>query len=395
MKKRCLILCLALCCLVPPTLCQTEAGAAETQPALLHSLLRQGIEKSFNLEMPGALDLFQRAMELDRGNPLGHAFLALAHLFSYEMSFDTKTRTSEQEAMLRAVTEALTQGKKRLDANARDGQAYFAVSLAKIVKIRWAINQKQYLAIAQETANMWAHLEKVRTEDPQNYDVYFPMGLLHYHLDHLPAAARFFSSLLITASDHQKGIQELTLAAQKGDLLREMALAELASVYTFYEGQPAQALPLAQALKERFPRNYNFSIMLSLTLSELRRFPEAFAVAGEIEKGIQSAKDPYVPQLQPRLDHLLGRLLFNQGDYDRAADYFRKALTDTSIYNARNRVSALVRLGMIQDLRNQRKQAEEFYRNALEVESGEGISQTEARKYLKTPYALRPNATTP
>jgi len=36
-----------------------------------------------------------------------------------------------------------------------------------------------------------------------------PWELLHYHIDHLPAAARFFSSLFITAADHDKGLQEL------------------------------------------------------------------------------------------------------------------------------------------------------------------------------------------
>jgi tetratricopeptide (TPR) repeat protein len=297
--------------------------------------------------------------------------------------------------MLEDVDEAQARGEMRVRMNPRDGQAYFALTLAKIVKVRWALNQKKYLVVAQEAANVWDYVGKAKELDPQNYDVYFPIGLLHYHIDHLPGMTRFFSTLFVTAGDRRKGLQELALAAQKGDLLKELALAELSSVYTYFEDQPAQALTITMALKEKFPRNYNFSFALANTLSELQRFDEAFAVAREIEKGLQAGRPPFTPQLQPRYDHVLGRILFNQGDYPRAADSFQKALKDTSVYNARIRASALVRLGMIHDVRMERKQAEGYYSRALDIEGGEGLAQVEAKRYLKTPYTPRPKTAVP
>jgi tetratricopeptide (TPR) repeat protein len=393
MKKRGLSILMIVLCLTLLSAAQTETDAAETYPDQLHTCLRQGIEKAFNLETQSAMVFFQKAVDLDPDNPLGYSFLALSHLFSYEMDFDLQERMKDQEAMLRDVTEALARGQKRIERNARDGQAYFAMTLAKIVKIRWAITQKRYLVIAQEAMNIWDYLERAKAEAPQNYDVYFPIGLLHYHLDHLPAAARFFSSLLITAANHQKGLQELELAAQKGDLLKELAQAELSSVYTYYEEQPALALPITLELKKKFPRNYNFLFALAHTLSELQHIAEALAVAREIETGIQAGQPAFAPQLKPRLDHLLGRILFNQGDYAMAAEYFQKALiTDSSIYNARTRTSALARMGMIHDIHGERQQAQECYSRALAVEGGEGIAQNEANQYLKTPYVPRPKA---
>ncbi|MHB9097131.1 MAG: tetratricopeptide repeat protein [Syntrophales bacterium] len=389
MKRHCLPVVLIVLCLAFLSAAQTVAEAGDAQPAPLHAYLRQGVEKAFNLETKSATSLFQKAVELDRGNPLGYAFLALNHLFSYEMSFDPQERARDQESLLQDVEEALGRGLKRIEKTPRDSQAYFAMALAKIVKIRWAIAQKRYLVLAQESTHVWSYLEKAKAEDPQNYDIYFPLGLLHYHLDHLPAAARVFSSLLITAADRQKGLQELEIAARKGDLLKELAQAELSSVYTNFEEQPARALPITRELREKFPHNYNFAFALATTLSELNRVAEAWVIAGEIEKGIQTGTPPFVPQLQPRYDHMMGRILFNQGEYVRAEESFRKALTDTSVYNARIRTSALVRLGMIHDIHQERKQAEEFYARALAVEGGEGIAQTEARKYLRTPYVPR------
>ncbi len=383
MKKRlAAILFLCLSFLLPAG----EAAAAETKTGQLHAYLRQGVESAFNLDHAGAISSFRKAVELDRESPTGYAFLALAQLFSYEMSFDTKEREKSREEMLRYIGDAVDRGEKRVGKNPRDGQAYFALTLAKIVKVRLALMQKSYFTVAQESAYAWDYLEKTRAVDPNNYDSYFPMGLLHYHLDQLPGVTRLLSSLLITAGDKHKGIQELELAVQKGNLLRELAQAELSSVYINYEKLPAQALAMTLELKERFPRNYNFSFSLANILSELRRFDEAYAIARELEKGIQGGKPPFASQLQPRYDHLLGRILFNQREYARAGDYFQKVLKDTAPYNARVRASALLRLGMIHDIRQERKRAEEYYNRALEVEGGEGIAQVDAKQYLKMPY---------
>ena len=363
-------------------------AAAEVQSDRLHAFLRQGIESSLNLDHTAAISSFQKAVELDPENPTGYAFLALARLFSYEMGFDLKERQKSQEEMLRYVGDAVARGEKRIAKNPRDAQSCFALIVAKLVTVRLAIAQRSYLTVARESSNIWNYLEKTRTVDPANYDTYFPMGLLHYHLNHLPGMTRFLSSMIITAGDHDRGLQELELAMQKGDLFRELAQAELASVYINFERQPALALAMTVGLRERFPRNFNFSFSLSAILSELRRFDEAYAIARDLEKGIQTGS--LAPQLQPRYDHLLGRILFNQGEHTRSGEYFQKVLEDAAPYNARIRASALLRLGMIQDVRGQRKQAEEYYRRALNVEGGEGIAQVDARQYLKTPYLPLP-----
>ncbi len=379
---------LVLCSLFLISIMGKEIEAAETQPNQFHSYLRQGIDKAFNLEAASANSYIKKAIELDPENPTGYAYLAILNLFSYEMSFELKDRDINQETMLHYVREAIAKGEKRIEKNSQDSQAYFAMALAKIAKIQWAIHQKRYFTIAQETSNIWDYLEKARegNEASQNNDAYFLTGIFHYHLSNLTGIIRFLSSTFITSANRQKGLQELELAAQKGDLLRELAQAELSSAYLNFEKQPERALPYAQELNKRFPNNYNFSFALGNTLADLHQFEEALGIAGEIEKNIQAGISPFVPQLQPRYNQLMGRILFNQGEYDRSMEYFQNILKDTSFYNARTRVSALVYLGMIHDIRKERKLAEEYYLKALEVEGGEGAARIEAKKYLKIPY---------
>jgi tetratricopeptide (TPR) repeat protein len=302
------------------------------------------------------------------------------------MNYNLEGRKKDQEAIVRYANETLSRGEKRLEINPRDAEAYLAMALAKITKVHWAIQEKRYLAMANETSHIWNYLEKASQEEPNNFDIYFLMGLLHYHIDHLPGLTRFASSVFITSGDSQKGLREIELAAQKGDLLPAMAQAELQSDYLNFEKQPAQALSVIMKLREKFPNNYNFLFAEANALAELSRFREAFALAQEIEKNIKMAKPPYVPQLLPRYNQLMGRILFNQGEYDQATQHFQLALQDKAFYNTRVRVWTLVRLGMIQDAGKNRAGAEKYYSQALKIEGGEGIAQVEARKYLEKPY---------
>lgn len=363
-----------------------NADAATIQINRFHLYLKQGIGKAFNLETAGAIDLINKAIELEPENPSGYAYLSMIHLFSYEMSFDLDARKKDQEAIVSYVGIALEKGQKRLENNPKDSEAYLAMAMAKLAKVNWAIREKRYLVMAQETSNIWNYLEKASAAEPNNFDVYFLMGLLHYHIDHLPGLTHLASSLLITSGDSKKGLKEIELAAQKGDLLRNIAQTELLSVYMIFEKTPALALPVIRELREKFPNNYNYLLLQANIFAELKRFDEAFALAREVENNIKTAKAPYSPKLQSRYNQLMGSIFFHQGDYDKATLFFQKVQQDTSFYNTRVRVWTLVRMGMIQDIRKDRTKAQEYYSQALEIEGGEGISKVEARKYLQMPY---------
>lgn len=363
-----------------------ETVFAQSQTDKIHAYIKAGIEKTFNMEFRQANNYLQRAVELDPENPMGYAFLTSLNLFIYEMSFDENTRKSYLASTLRYVDETITRGEKRLIKNPKDGKAYMAMALARSARLNWYTHSKRYLFMAHEASTIWRYLEKAKEYDPQNYDTYFLTGVFLYHMDHLRGLTRFFSSLVITSGDRQKGLQELELAAQKGDFLKELALSELSADYMTFEKQPARALPIIQKLKVTFPNNYNYLFALADNLSDLHHFDEAFNIAQEIEKNIRSGVPPYIPQLQPRYNQLMGRIFLTQGHYAKAEDYLQKALKDTTSYNARVRAWAYLQMGMISDVRGNRAKAEDYYIKTLNVKSGEGVAQIQARKYLKKPY---------
>lgn len=367
-------------------LINSGAAFAQSQSGRYHAYVKAGIEKAFNMEISHANDYLQKAVKLNPENPTGYAFLAIINLLAYDMSFDENEAKSHQDSLLHYVNETIKRGEKKIAENPQDSKAYMAMAVARTARLNWTIRLKKYLSLAHETSVTWKSIEKAQEYDPQNYDAYFLSGLFRYHIDHFPGMPRFFASLLITSGDKQKGLQELELASQKGDLLKLPTLLELVSVYSNFEKQPARALPIISKLKETFPNNYNFYFALANVLSDLHRFDDAFNIARDVENKIRSKETPFVSQLQPRYNLLMGRIFFTQGNYSKAEEYLQKALQDTTRFNARVRAWSYVRLGMISDARKEREKAENYYSKAKEIREGEGIAQIKARKYLKNPY---------
>jgi tetratricopeptide (TPR) repeat protein len=364
-----------------------EILAQQSPKEEIQLFLQRGVEKGLNLDEIGAVAELTKALEMDRKSPVPRAYLAMACLFFYETSFQETEKKKNEAAMMQAIEETRALAEKRIERDPQNAESCFSLAIARMVKNRWEIIRKNYFRAFREAQGVWDLLERAQELDPQNFDVYYPMGVLHYHLAQLSGIARWVTSLFITPGDRERGLKEFEIAYQKGRLMKDLAASNLLSAYSGYEKQPARALPLAQALQEKYPKNYNFSFALANIYSDLGKFEEAFAVAREIESGIRSGIPPYRAELWPRHSLLLGKIALDQGEYDKAAEHLKQALKDTALYNARVRAYALVRLGMIQDARKDRKGAEDYYRKALEVEGAEGTAQRLAREYLETPYS--------
>ena len=368
-----------------------DLKATELRTGSFSTHLLSAVGKSFNLENEAADSSLKKAIDLEPDNPMGYALEAMLHLFEYEMCFSLEQRQKAKEAIFYYSEQTHIRGEKRIARFPKDAQAQLAMALAKIAKVYWAIKEKKYLVMAQETLHVWNYLEAAKAADPNNHDVDFLMGLLHYHIDHYAGLTGLLSSLFITEGNRAKGLEEMQIAAQQGFLLRDIAQVELSAVYLTYEKQPSKALPVILELRKKFPNNYNFVFTHGVALLELRRFADAEAIAVHIEKNITSKTPPYVPQLQPRYFQLMGRIHFNREEYGRAESYFHKAIQDASFYNIRVKARSLLYIGMIHDVRQERKYAEDYYRRVLQTEGAEGAAQIEARKYLKEPYRLSGN----
>ncbi len=229
---------------------------------------------------------------------------------------------------MQAIEDGQVRAEKKIEKNPQDASAYFSLAIARMVKNRRELMRKNYFRALREARNVWECLERTRELDPGNYDVYYPLGVLHYHLGQISGVTRWITNWFVTPGDREQGLKEFALASEKGTLLRDLACSSLVSAYSGYEKQSARALPLALRLREKYPHNYNFSFALGNILSDLGQTEEALSVAREIANGIKSGSPPYQPELWPRHSLLSGKIALDQGEYDKATEYFKQAFKD-------------------------------------------------------------------
>jgi hypothetical protein len=131
---------------------------------------------------------------------------------------------------------------------------YLAGAYAPLVQLR--VLRGERLAAAREGKKIKDALERALQLDPALYDAYFGIGLYHYYADVAPMYAKLLRWLLMLPGGNRvKGLQEIIVARERGELLRGEADFQLHQLYVWYEQRPHDALALLKSLDARYPEN--------------------------------------------------------------------------------------------------------------------------------------------
>lgn len=179
----------------------------------------------------------------------------------YDRSRDVAFQ-SKVEAAIAATTAWTTREPYRAEAWLYRGGAYGA-------RVQWRALRGERLAAARDGARIKEALERALALDPAMTDAYFGLGLYHYYADVVPSALKVMRwLLLLPGGDRVKGLQQMVVARQSGQLFRSEADYQLHVVYVWYEKDYGRAIELLQDLQARHPHNPHFA----QTVAEIQDF---------------------------------------------------------------------------------------------------------------------------
>ena len=136
-------------------------------------------------------------------------------------------------------------------------------------RVQWRALRGERLAAARDGARIKEALERALALDPEMTDAYFGLGLYHYYADVAPSALKVLRwLLLLPGGDRVKGLQQMAVARQTGQLFRSEADYQLHIVYLWYEKDYGRAVELLQDLQTRHPHNPHFA----QTVAEIQDF---------------------------------------------------------------------------------------------------------------------------
>ena len=246
------------------------SNAADTS---FDPLLQAGFQDMYAMDFPGCERRFLEYARLEPADPLGDAAHAACILFKEfqraqvldaEFYTDDKKlfgkRTIEPDAEAHARLTALTdraieRAAEVLQRNPRDEHALFARAMANGLKAdALALLDHRYLAASRIGKIALADADTLVALNPTTYDAYIWPGVSNYVAGSLPFPLRWLAKLRGFPTDTRRGIANLELAAEKGQLLKPYAKILLVVVH-LRAADRAAAYTLLKELSAEFPSN--------------------------------------------------------------------------------------------------------------------------------------------
>jgi tetratricopeptide (TPR) repeat protein len=345
----------------------------------LRLLAEQGIDLAATLQYEKAIAAFDQLIRAEPENPRGY-FLKSA---AYFWMFSADMHNQQIGDIFKQISyQAVDVAEKRLEENKQDINALFYLGGAYGSLGRYYGMTYSYLKSYWYGKKGVKYLEQVVELDSTYYDAYLGLGIYHYLADVLPKFVKVLSFILGLQGDHDLGIAELQLTAERGVYARIEALFFLGAIYTYRERDYQQAMNIWNKLLLRYPDNPGVLIHQG----------RCYASMGQC----QSALDTYQKILDQKemadrlplasIHYQLGTVYFKMNDFEAAISAYKTALATDTLYSGARRWTypwSLYGLGQIYEILGQPQQARDYYSQITAEESEHAYDIAQNR--LKNP----------
>lgn len=351
------------------------------------AIVQQGINEVYDLHFEDAEKDFRELMALRPQDPAGPFFLAMVDWWRIVIDLDNTQYDDRFYAELDRVIDLCD---SILDHNPNDVNAIFFKGGSIGFKGRLEFHRNDFLAAAN-AGRLALPLVKTASElDPGNYDILLGTGMYDYFAEVIPQEYPLVKPLLlfIPPGDKKRGLEELTLAAEKGKYASVETSYFLLQIYFYYEKDYSKALAIAQQLNRRFPDNVIFERYLGRCQSVIGDWNAARTVFEDVAQRSREGKRGYNTNAEREAEYYIGMALMNARRYDEALGHFFRCDELSRSLDTKEAsgfmVMANLKVGMIFDVQRKRDLATEQYRKVLDMKEFKD-SHSQAEQYLKSP----------
>lgn len=368
----------------------------------------RGFDHFYNLEFDQAIEEFQKALQEQPDDPKRHLRVVQGLLYremlrsgalESELVSGNNPFLSRQKMVLsaendtrlqQAIARALELCKQRLAANPNDVDALYADGVAHALRgnYNFLVRKAWTDALKDATAARKRHA-RVRELRPEMVDALMVEGLHDYVVGSLPWTYKMLGFIVGFRGDKEAGIRALQTVAAKGNLNRTDAKVLLAVVYR-RERMPQQAIPLLLDLMRDYPRNYLYRFELVQMYADAGDKGKALAALAELDRLKQTGTPALRAMPGEKINFSRGNLLFWYRDYDDAIRELRKAAGKRQQLDLNTASMTFLRLGQCLDMKQNREQAVDAYRSAIEI-APDSDAARQSKQYLHSPYKRSKN----
>jgi tetratricopeptide (TPR) repeat protein len=245
-----------------------EVAAQALGDAEARALGRHGLDLMMDGNLARAIEIFRDIQKKDPQSPLGYLleadavwwriYYATANLTDPDVFAATDLPSTPYDAHFKDLVNAtISKSEARIRAQQDVARNYLYQGMAYALRARLEGLRDRDLPTARAGKKMRSLLLKSLELDPNLTDAYLGVGIYNYFVDTLSAIVKILSFFIgLPGGSRVRGLQQLQMAAEKGDLARAEAKFYLAKDYSRpNERQYARSLELFQQLAREYPHN--------------------------------------------------------------------------------------------------------------------------------------------
>jgi tetratricopeptide (TPR) repeat protein len=245
-----------------------EVAAQALGDAEARALGRRGLDLMMDGNLARAIEIFRDIQKKDPQSPLGYLleadavwwriYYATANLTDPDVFAATDLPSTPYDAHFKDLVNAtISKSEARIRAQQDVARNYLYQGMTYALRARLEGLRDRDLPTARAGKKMRSLLLKSLELDPNLTDAYLGVGIYNYFVDTLSAIVKILSFFIgLPGGNRVRGLQQLQMAAEKGDLARAEAKFYLAKDYSRpNERQYARSLELFQQLANEYPHN--------------------------------------------------------------------------------------------------------------------------------------------
>jgi len=362
-------------------------GSILSEPDLLE-WADESLDHLYNMRYEQADSVFSLIQSRYPEHPVGPFLHSLTIWWKILPTLSVKD-TSLDQAFLTEMNRVIELS-NRLEGDPRFAfDAMFFKTAAYGFRGRLLSDRREWLAAAQDGKSALDDVFKIADADTSNADLLFGVGVYDYFAEALPRKYPIVKPLMFffPDGDSARGLRRLKLAAEHGRFVSAEAAYFLLQIYTVFEPDYSESMTYIRLLRDRYPDNALFHVLLGRILSRWGQSKTARAVFERVVQFYEEGKAGYVKPLASQAHYYLGRDERRGDSLHAALAHFDIALELESgfSHDSHFRVNATLQKGMVLDALGRRAEAEHAYNRVLGMREYSS-SRELARRYLKTPF---------
>lgn len=365
-----------------PLQAQGSLGLWDDPPGALVAEIQAGVDDYYAFDYAAALTRFDRVITALPEHPVGYFLKAEAYWWQFLNDRQNERARRELDRWLGA---AIERGERRLEAHPDDVETLFILGSAYGRRGMLAGTAKDAWGAARDAKRAKGKLDRVQSLDPGNVDAVAAKGLYEYYVGTFGSVTRAASRVLFgLRGDRAAGLRALDTARRGGTYTQTEAGFFQGLFYLQFEDRPADAQPILDRLRQRYPRNLYFATMAAYARQRQRRYVDARTMYESVLRQLEGTR-VYGREGQSITRLFYGQTLMALGSNDEAWQQFVRVVqlraSESDAYP-----HAYLYLGRLADLRRDREVAATYYRKVLSLPDAAG-SRDAADRYLKRPFA--------